>query len=255
MPIIVNGVELCDEEVERELAWHQDGDDPLRAAVTARILRRVFLDEARRLGMDIHDEERAVSRLLEEHASSPEPDQAACRRFYDANPMRFMVGACVEADHILFQITPKVNLPALHLKAQEILEQLLQEPERFAEYARLYSNCPSAAMGGNLGQITRGAMVPEFERVVFSSEAGTVHPRLVETRYGLHIVRVTRSVPGQPRPYQAVADEIACVLTAMGRDTAWRQYAKVLVARARIEGIDFSDEIVSERLMDGGVPV
>ncbi len=253
MPITVNGVELCDDEVERELACHQGSGDPLQAAVTTRILRRVLLDEARRLGVDTRDEEQAVSRLLNEHAASPEPDDAACRRFYDANPARFTAGACVEASHILFQVTSGVNLPALRLRAEDILEQALRAPGRFAELARRYSNCPSAAMGGDLGQISRGATVPEFERAVFSAVAGAVHPKLVHSRHGLHILRVTRSVAGRPRPYETVAEDIAGVLKAMGRDTAWRQYIKVLVARARIEGIDFSGGIDSEHLMGVGL--
>ena len=65
MPITVNGVELCDAEVEQELPKHQDADNPLHQAVIARILRRVMLDEAARLGIDTADEEQAVSDLLE----------------------------------------------------------------------------------------------------------------------------------------------------------------------------------------------
>lgn len=253
MPITVNGVELCDDEVQRELAWHQDSGNPLHGAVTTRVLRRVLLDEAQRLGIDVSNEEDAVSRLLEAQASSPRPDDAACRRFYDANPQRFMAGACVQADHILFQVTSRVNLHALRLRAEDVLKQALRAPERFPELARRYSNCPSAQMGGSLGQIARGAMVPEFERVVFSAEEGAVHPRLVHSRHGLHIVRVTRSVAGRLRPYETVAGDIALVLKAMGRDTAWRQYIKILMARARIEGIDFSAELESERLVGEGL--
>lgn len=249
MPITVNGVELCDDEIEQELPMHQDGDQPLHRAVVTRILRRVLLDEAQRLGMDVSDEELAISRLLQEHAGSPEPDDAACRRFYDANPLRFTVGACVEADHILFQVTPSVNLEALRLQAEDVLARALQEPERFAEFARAYSNCPSAAVGGSLGQLSRGETVPEFERVVFSVSAGTVHPKLVHSRHGLHIVRVARSEPGRLQPYEAVAGDIAQVLGAMARDHAWRQYAKVLVARAQIDGVDLGDDAEADRLM------
>lgn len=255
MPISINGVELCDDEVERELALHGDSDDPLRTAVTTCILRRVLLDEAQHLGVNASDEEQAISCLLETHASSPEPDEAACRRFYDAHPVRFTEGACMEAEHILFQVTPRVNLAALQSQAEDVLELARRAPERFAELARQYSNCPSAAVGGSLGLIQRGATAPEFERAVFGAEVGKVHPRLIHTRHGLHIVRVIRSVAGRLRPYETVAEDIARVLKAMGRDTAWRQYVRILVAGARIEGIDFGVELGGERLRGEGLPV
>ncbi|PAT42012.1 peptidylprolyl isomerase [Vandammella animalimorsus] len=249
MPITVNGVELLDAEVEQELPRHQDSDNPLHQAVLARILRRVLLDEAQRLQIDTDDEEQAIGELLERQAPSPAPSEADCRRFYERHPERFTVGACVEAEHILFQVTPKVPLQALTLQAEDVLERARAEPERFAELARRYSNCPSAAVGGSLGQLGRGDTVPEFEKVLFAIPAGTVHPRLVHSRHGLHIVRVARSVPGRLRPYEDVAGDIAQVLTAMGRDTAWRQYTKVLVARAQIEGIDLGEQLGEDRIM------
>lgn len=249
MPIVVNGTELCDAEVEQELPNHQHAENPLHQAVLARILRRVMLDEAQRLGIDGGDEEQTISELLEKQAPYPEPDDAACRRFYEANKARYIVGECVEADHILFQVTPSVNLHALSLQAEDVLAQLQEQPERFAEFARNFSNCPSSAVGGNLGQISRGDTVPEFEKVVFNVPAGTIHPKLVQTRHGLHIVRVNRHGEGRLRPYEDVAGEIAQVLQALGRDTAWRQYAKILVSRAEISGIDLDGGAEADRVM------
>ena len=69
------------------------------------------------------------------------------------------------------------------------------------------------------------------------------------SRHGLHIVRVARSEPGRLQPYEAVAGDIAQVLGAMARDHAWRQYAKVLVARAQIDGVDLGDDAEADRLM------
>ncbi|MDM9561732.1 peptidylprolyl isomerase [Bordetella petrii] len=238
MPVIVNGVELTDAELERELPHHADADNPQRRAMTALVLRRVLLDEAQRLGLAAEDEDAAIDALLRTQAGAPEPDEAACRRHYDTHPGRFSVGELVEADHILFQVTPDVDLDRLRARAQAVLQEVLAEPGRFGERARALSNCPSAAVGGSLGQLGRGDTVPEFERAVFGAPAGTILPRLVETRHGLHIVRVRRHVPGRPLPYPQVAGRIALALGAASRDTAWRQYLRLLVGRARIEGIE-----------------
>src|SRR5690606_39793984 len=60
MPVIVNGVELTDAELERELPHHADADNPQRRAMTALVLRRVLLDEAQRLGLAAEDEDAAI---------------------------------------------------------------------------------------------------------------------------------------------------------------------------------------------------
>jgi len=238
MPVIVNGVELSDADLEQELAHHADAANPQRRAITALVLRRVMLDEARRLGLPADSDETAIQALLDAQAPVPEPDQAACRRHYDAHPERFVVGELVEADHILFQVTPQVDLDALRARAEAVLAEVRADPASFARRARELSNCPSAAVGGSLGQLGRGDTVPEFERAVFGPPAGMILPRLVETRHGLHIVRIARHVPGRRLPYAQVADRIARALALASRDTAWRQYLRILVGRARIEGIE-----------------
>ncbi|MBV2162393.1 peptidylprolyl isomerase [Achromobacter denitrificans] len=250
MPVIVNGVELSDADLERELPLHSEAGNPMREAVTALVLRRVLLDEASRQGLDASDEEGAIGGLLAREATAPEADEAACRRFYQMHPERFMVGELVEADHILFQVTPSVNLDMLRAHADVVLAELLEDPSRFAEVAREQSNCPSSAVGGSLGQLGRGDTVPEFERAVFALPAGGILPQLLQTRHGLHILRVTRRIEGRLLPYEHVAGQIATALSAMSRDIAWRQYVKLLVGRARIEGIDL-EEGEPERVFSG----
>lgn len=238
MPVTINGVELTDADMEQELPLHADAPNPMRAATTALVLRRVLRDEAARQGLDLASEDDAIGVLLERHAPAPEADEAACRRYYQANPQRFIVGELIEADHILFQVTPGVNLDLLRAHAGAVLADLLADPSGFAEVARRQSNCPSAAVGGNLGQLGRGDTVPEFEKAVFSLPAGGLLPQVLETRHGLHIVRVTRRIEGRLLPFEQVRESIASALAAASRDTAWRQYARLLVERADVRGID-----------------
>lgn len=238
MPVTINGVELTDADMEQELPLHADAPNPMRAATTALVLRRVLRDEATRQGLDLASEDDAIGVLLARQAPAPEADEAACRRYYQANPQRFIVGELIEADHILFQVTPGVNLDLLRAHAGAVLADLLADPSGFAEVARRQSNCPSAAVGGNLGQLGRGDTVPEFEKAVFSLPAGGLLPQVLETRHGLHIVRVTRRIEGRLLPFEQVRESIASALAAASRDTAWRQYARLLVDRADVRGID-----------------
>ncbi|MNT56276.1 hypothetical protein D3C72_1935610 [compost metagenome] len=75
---------------------------------------------------------------------------------------------------------------------------------------------------------------------------------MLQTRHGLHIVRVTRRIEGRLLPYEHVAQQIGMALTSMSRDTAWRQYTKLLVGRARISGIDLDDG-EPERVFSGSL--
>ena len=58
----------------------------------------------------------------------------------------------------------RIGVMAFRTTAQAVLDALKAAPERFAELAGQYSNCPSGALGGSLGQISPGQSVPEFFR-------------------------------------------------------------------------------------------
>ena len=238
MPVIVNGVELTDQEIEAALPDYQDTPNPLAAATTAWVLRRVLVDAAAAAGIDCRDSDAAVDTLLAHEVKVPVPDDAACRRHYAQHPERFTVGELACVDHILFQVTDHVDLAALTRRAEAVLAELQADPSRFAELAARYSNCPSGAQGGNLGQILRGETVPEFERAVFALADGELMGRLLATRFGLHIVRVAHREPGRLLPYEAVARQIEDVLAAASRDAATRHYLKRLVGQASVSGIE-----------------
>ena len=54
------------------------------------------------------------------------------------------------------------------------LKEKIQEGEDFAEIARIHSNCPSKAQGGDLGKFGPGMMVKEFDEVVFSADVNSL---------------------------------------------------------------------------------
>ena len=52
-----------------------------------------------------------------------------------------------------------------------------------------YSNCPSKAQGGDLGQFGPGMMVKEFDEVVFKAELNSLEGPL-KTQFGYHLLEV-----------------------------------------------------------------
>ena len=70
------------------------------------------------------------------------------------------------------------------------LKKKIEDGESFDDIARQYSKCPSGQQGGDLGEFSRGQMVPKFDEVVFTEEVGKVHGP-VETTFGFHLIEIT----------------------------------------------------------------
>ena len=182
--------------------------------------------------------EAAIEELLEKEVITPRPTDAECRRYYEQNPAEFESGDLVHARHILFQVTPQVNVPQIRARAEVALNQLLAEPDRFAAMAAELSNCPSGEQGGNLGQVGRGDMVPEFEQALFRLGPTGILRELVKTRYGFHIVAIDQRIPGRKLPFEMACDRIAKRLSSSVEEKALRQYVSLLAGQAEIDGVD-----------------
>lgn len=238
MGICVNGVDIDDVAIEQELRHHQDAANPLKRAVHELVLRTVLLQQADTLSIAGDDDEERIDTLLALQIQVPKADDEACLRYYRNNAARFTSGELIEARHILFQVTPAAPLELLRATGEAVLDELRLRPERFAELASQYSNCSSGMVGGSLGQLARGQCVPEFEELVFRLGEGELAGRLLETRFGLHIVQVLRRVPGQLLPFEAVRDMIAADLDRQSTQRAIHQYLHILVGQAEIEGVE-----------------
>ncbi len=79
------------------------------------------------------------------------------------------------------------------VSSQETCEDLKKQIEGgadFKEIAESNSQCPSGKQGGDLGEFGEGAMVPEFDKVIFNEELGKVHGP-VKTQFGYHLIEIT----------------------------------------------------------------
>jgi peptidyl-prolyl cis-trans isomerase D len=99
-----------------------------------------------------------------------------------------------KASHILISVSADASedeRQAAREKAENLLEQVKQNPEQFTEIAKEYSDDPgSATNGGDLGFFGRGVMVKSFEDKIFSMPLNEISD-IVETDFGLHIIKLT----------------------------------------------------------------
>jgi peptidyl-prolyl cis-trans isomerase C len=195
------------------------------------------------------DEQAMIDRMLDQEVLSPEPTPEEAQRYYDAHQAQFTVGQGRRVRHILFAVTPGVNVPALAQRAEAALLELSHKsvaPERFAQLAAELSNCPTGAQGGDLGWLTPQDCVPELAKELFysaeSSQSTGLRPRLVHTRFGFHIVDVLEVNPGHLPAFAQLQAQIASRLQWQSRATALGQYMRRLVGLALVEGIELDGD-------------
>ena len=85
------------------------------------------------------------------------------------------------------------------MKASHILVETLEQAQKLSEQATTenfsvlagqYSQCPSSARGGDLGEFGPGQMVRPFEDGVSTLEVGQIS-QPVQTSFGYHLIHRT----------------------------------------------------------------
>jgi peptidyl-prolyl cis-trans isomerase C len=194
-------------------------------------------------GVLSEDATSAIEALLDQSVVIPEPSDAACQRHHAAHQATYTTGERVNVRHILFAVTQGVDVVALRNRAETTLLDVRchdgsQADEAFAKAAATLSNCPSGEEGGHLGWLTASDCAPEFARELFGHAEVGVLPRLVHSRFGLHVVEVLERDPGIEQPFEAVRGAVAMSLRQATYVTALRQFLSVLAGAAVIDGVD-----------------
>ncbi|WP_399683065.1 peptidylprolyl isomerase [Xenophilus sp.] len=242
----VNGVPLCGAAELLDAA-------ELRRRACTELLRQAAIaqgllpddDPAPQAGAISEAAAGAIERLLDGALQLPEPSETACRRHHAAHGARYAVGERVHARHVLFAVTPGVDVNALRQRAEACLLDVRNATpdeqaagDRFAAAAAVSSNCPSGARGGDLGWLTVRDCAPEFARELFGHAEVGVLPRLVHSRFGLHVVQVLAREPGTVPPFEQVHAAVAQTLRQRSFATALSQYLRLLAGQARMAGVD-----------------
>lgn len=225
--------------------------DDLRQRACSELLRQAAITKGMLLDTDLpstdgvlsEDASSAIETLLEQSLAIPEPSEDACRRHHAAHQAIYSTGERVNVRHILFAVTQGVDVVALRNRAETTLLDVRchdgkNSEDAFAKAAGKLSNCPSGADGGSLGWLTTSDCAPEFAKELFGHAEVGVLPRLVHSRFGLHVVEVLERQPGLEQTYESVRGAVAMSLRQKSYVTALRQYLSLLAGEATIVGVD-----------------
>lgn len=175
-----------------------------------------------------------------ENKATVTPDKIA--QYYTENQNQYRTSDRVRVRHILIK-TPEAGpdgkmdqkaVDAARAKAEDILKQL-KAGGNFAELANKYSQDPGNAgnKGGELGWISRGQTVPEFEKTAFGQNPGQISG-VVQTSYGFHIIQTEEKQSAGVKPLSEVKGDIEQVLKA--------QQASALINNNSTEAEDIADK-------------
>lgn len=175
-----------------------------------------------------------IDRMLEEICGkSSEPSKDAVSQFYEQNKDQFETPESVRVAHIVKHIDGQTDEVAA-LNTITIARDELNSGATFERLVAKYSDCPDN--GGDLGYITRGQMVEEFEDVVFNLGVNQVSD-VFRTRFGFHIAKVYDRQAAAVAPLDQVKEQVVRQLKEQVRDQAVDDLLDRLRSEARIEEI------------------
>jgi peptidyl-prolyl cis-trans isomerase D len=166
---------------------------------------------------------------------------------YQQDIQQYQVPNRVHVDHILLMTVGKTpaEVEEIHQKAEDVLKQA-QKGAKFEDLAKKYSEDPGTKdKGGDLGWVTQGQTVPEFEKAAFSLPKGSISD-LVKTQYGFHIIKILDKETAHTKTFDEVKDSIRAPLMLAKADKQANEVADKLSAAVRQNNKLSLDELAKQ---------
>lgn len=238
---VVNGKEISEDTVLKflndlgpQMAMQFKSPEGIKRVVDELINQEVLYLEALQNGLDKEEAflielEKIKEGLVKQYAlnnllSNISASEDELLNFYNENKEKFQKPESVVASHILIDTEEK---------ASSILKEM-NEGLAFEDAAQKYSSCPSKEQGGNLGEFTKGQMVPEFEAAAFSMELDTISDP-VKTQFGYHIIKLISKNEEALSTFDEVKDQLNQQVLGMKQQEAYLNKTNELKQKYKVE--------------------
>ncbi len=258
--VVREGVKVSDDEVRQayifrretvRAAWARLDQEALAAQVAvadSEVEPYLKANEAR----FSRPERRRVQYVVVSSKSFATPvTDAEAEAYYKEHPAEFEKPRRLRASHVLVRVPP-VGGSEAEQKSRAKVEDVIRRAKAGEDFAKLAKevseDTASAAQGGDVGFVSKGEMVPQFEEAVFALGKGEVSPAPVRTPFGYHAIKVVDVQEGGRPPFREVASTIKDKLLAERSERAVQQrveeirpplqVAKDFAAEARKLGLE-----------------
>jgi peptidyl-prolyl cis-trans isomerase C len=165
---------------------------------------------------------------------------ADLKRYYDENK-DFFDQVTVRASHIVIRVAATgdaakmaADREAARAKLVALRQEIVSGKLDFAEAAKKNSQCSSSPNGGDLGYFRRKWMLEEnLAKTAFGLKVGEVSD-VVQSDYGLHLIKVTDRKAGQPSEYEKIKDDVREFYIEEMRQNLLTQQRKQLQGKIQI---------------------
>jgi len=179
-------MQTLDRLIEQKLLLAKAEEDTLQVDEQMLDIKKIKKDTRKVLAEQLLVEQVRAQRLRELKVSRREVENFY-KTYKDSLPV---VPETIDISHILMQIKPSEDAQQKGLQKAEKILQELKNGANFEELAAKYSDDPaSAKRGGDLGTISRGDFVPEFENTAYKLKDGQISD-IVQTQFGFHIIQM-----------------------------------------------------------------
>jgi peptidyl-prolyl cis-trans isomerase D len=143
--------------------------------------------------------------------SQVKADPTLVQGFYDANKSRYTTAEERRASHILINVAPNASaadVAKAKAQAESVLAEVRKDPAAFADIAKKSSqDGGSAAQGGDLDFMRKGAIPGPFSDTLFAMKDGEISD-VVRSDAGFHIIKMTGSRGGSVKSFDEVKPQI-----------------------------------------------
>src|SRR5437867_5177840 len=169
---------------------------------------------------------------------------AEVEKFYNEHVKEYESPRQVRAAHVLVRV-PETGGSEGEDKARAKVADVIRRVKAGADFGKLaqeVSEDPgSAPRGGDLGLVSKGEMVPQFEQALFALKKGEVSPEPIRTPFGFHAIKVFEIRESGRKPLKDVASQIRSRVAAEAADRAAKARADQI--RPELQGAkDFMAE-------------
>jgi peptidyl-prolyl cis-trans isomerase C len=207
----VENAVLTQDAVNKRMAWQGMRPDQERIFVERWVNRELLYLEAREKGfhrneeleyeLEMVEKEYLINQYLESvYAEKIQVTQEEIQAHYEQNRSDFELSEDeVAIQHLLVDNRDAAQLALQEIRAGKPFEKVMEERSLSGDNQ----------VGGDLGFVKRGELIPELERQAFSLPVGQMSP-VIKSEFGYHIIKVVKKyVKGNSRDLADVNDEIA----------------------------------------------